>query len=42
LQGNKQRGYQLPPLDTARKEFASRLGSDIDWDVPELPEESKK
>jgi hypothetical protein len=42
LQGKKQRGYQVPPLDTARKEFASRLGSDIDWDVPDLPEESKK
>ncbi len=41
-QGNKQRGYQLPPLDIARKEFASHLGSDIDWDVPDLPEESKK
>ena len=41
-QGNKQRGYQLPPLDIARKEFASHLGSDIDWDVPDLPEEPKK
>ncbi len=41
-QGNKQRGYQLPPLDIARKEFASHLGGDIDWDVPDLPEESKK
>lgn len=42
LQGNKHRGYQLPSLETARKEFASRLGSDIDWDVPDLPEEPKR
>ncbi len=41
-QGNKQRGYQLPPLDITRTEFASHLGSDIDWDVPDLPEEPKK
>ena len=42
LQGGKQRGYVLPALTVARKEFASHLGSDIDWDVPDLPEEPKK
>lgn len=42
FQGGKQRGYVLPELTVARKEFASHLGSDIDWDVPDLPEEPKK
>jgi len=40
--GSKVRGYQLPELSVARKEFASHLGSDIDWDVPDLPEEPKR
>jgi len=42
FQGGKQRGYVLPDLTVARKEFAAHLGSDIDWDVPDLPEEPKK
>ena len=40
--GSKQRGYHLPELTVARREFAAHLGSDIDWDVPDLPEEPKK
>jgi hypothetical protein len=42
LQAGNQRGYALPDLTVARKEFASHLGSAIDWDVPDLPEEPKK
>jgi hypothetical protein len=42
FQGGKQRGYLLPDLTVARREFAAHLGSDIDWDVPDLPEEPKK
>lgn len=40
--GVKKRGYQLPSLAVARQEFATHLGSAIDWDVPDLPEEPKK
>lgn len=40
--GSKKRGYQLPPLAVARQEFATHLGSAIDWDVPDLSEEPKK
>lgn len=36
INGTKQRGYVLPKLDEARKEFEKHVGSPIDWDPPEL------
>ncbi len=39
--GGKSRGYSLPDLAVARKEFTAYIGGDIDWDVPDAAEEPK-
>lgn len=39
VQGRKQRGYIIPALSVARKEFESHIGSPISWDPSAIPDE---
>lgn len=34
---NRARGYQLPSLQVARKEFDAALGARVDWETDESP-----
>ena len=39
INGIKQRGYGLPTLAVARSEFETYIGSKIDWDPAEIPDD---